>query len=92
MTEAPTTLEHYRARALACDARIRAEGYYPGIWDRVRHPRPIEKIDNIEELLAPFQAMWDALPDSSSMRWGPFFDVCNLAEDYCFGEWREEQR
>lgn len=32
------------------------------------------------------QTMWEALPDNSSIRKVGFFLLCDIAEEYCFGE------
>lgn len=33
-----------------------------------------------------FQDFWEALPDNASIRFGAFYKICDIAEQYCFGE------
>lgn len=32
------------------------------------------------------QEFWDRLPSNSSIRHGAFFQLCDFAEDWCFGD------
>jgi hypothetical protein len=32
------------------------------------------------------QVFWEKLPNHSMIRRGAFFELCNFAEDYCFGD------
>lgn len=91
MTIPPTTteLQAWRAKAEACVRRIADEDYYPAHWAAAQHTRPLAEIQTMDELLAPFQKFWELLPDSRDIRRGPFFDVCELAEEWCFGDWRQ---
>lgn len=65
--------------------QIYAYDYFVQLWESVKHTKPLEECTR-EELLQPFQRMWEALPDSSAIRREPFFAICNLAEDYCFND------
>jgi hypothetical protein len=75
-----------RLQANACIERIEKEHYYPRIWDRVKNPIPPSEAKTREEILKQFQDFWEALPDSPEIRTGAFFPICDLAEEYCFGE------
>lgn len=33
-----------------------------------------------------FQDFWEALPDSASIRFGAFYKICDIAEEFCYGE------
>lgn len=80
--KAPPTPEQLAHVQSVIDAIWRAEYYLPQ-WDAVRHTTALSGMV-LEEMLKPFQDFWDALPDSKSVRRAPFFDVCDLAEAYCF--------
>lgn len=60
------------------------EDYYVMNWNVVKHTKPLTGL-TLEEILKPFQDFWNQLPDSKAVRRAPFFDVCDLAEAYCFG-------
>lgn len=68
---------------------IYAYDYFVSQWEKVKHTQPIYEINDMNTLLKPFQDFYDKLPDSSACRRDPFFAVCDLAEEWCFGEWRE---
>lgn len=72
-------------QARVCVEQIENDDYYPARWVKVKHVKPLEQC-NREELLKPFQDLWEILPDSPAIRCGPFFKICDLAEEYCFGE------
>lgn len=64
--------------------QIYADGYYTHLWEQIWKTLP----GPLATLEAPvaykvFQDFWDALPDVSSIRRGPFFAVCDMAEKYC---------
>jgi hypothetical protein len=48
--------------------------------DRANWPLNWEKIGRF------CQMFWETLPDQSVIRKGAFFDLCNFAEDYTFGD------
>jgi hypothetical protein len=64
---------------------IKDHDYYQEIWERVKHKKPLEECSKAE-LLEPFQDFWEELPDNLSIRREPFFQVCELAEEFCFGD------
>lgn len=80
----------WKERAAQVARHIVEEGYYIGRWDRVKHKKPIAECTKAEAL-RPFQDFWEALPDSPAIRQGPFFDICDLAEEYCFGTDGDEE-
>lgn len=63
---------------------IYREDYYIMKWLAVKHTKPLTGL-TVEELLKPFQDFWSSLPETLSIRRFPFFQVCDLAESYCFG-------
>lgn len=78
-------MNSYLEQAKACAVAIRAHDYFAHIWEEVEHQKPLEDCTK-EELLKPFQDMWERLPDNMGIRRPPFFDICHLAEEYVFGE------
>lgn len=68
-----------------CIAHIYAHDYFVAEWEKVKHKKALEECDK-SELLAPFQDLWDLLPDNAACRRPPFFQVCNLAEEFVFGD------
>lgn len=85
------TLEQLRAKAQETAQAIEDQGYYTERWAKACEGQPlIEEAKDHEALLARFQRMWELLPDSRDIRRAPFFAICDLAEEYCFGDWRDE--
>lgn len=80
----------WKERARQVADHILAEGYYIPLWNAVKHTKPISSCTKAEAL-RPFQDFWEALPDSPAIRRGPFFDICDLAEEYCFGTDGDEE-
>jgi hypothetical protein len=64
---------------------IKSDHYYLHIWKNVSHKKPLDECTRTE-LLKPFQDFWNALPDTKSIRTGPFFKICDLAVEWVFGE------
>lgn len=62
-----------------------AYDYYLHLWDDVKHNKPLEDCTR-EELLMPFQLLWEALPDNTAIRRPPFFEICDLAEEFVNGD------
>lgn len=79
------TLDDWRKQAEHVIHEIHTNGYYIDRWRSVEHKKPLREC-NKEELLKPFQDFWERLPDRASIRVHPFFAVCDLAEEYCFGD------
>jgi hypothetical protein len=71
--------------AKLCVEQIYAYDYFVSVWERVKHSQPLEDCSK-EQLLKPFQDMWEAVPDTAHIRRVPFNLICNLAEEYVFGE------
>lgn len=68
------------------DSVIRAiydEGYYVELWERVyrRRTAPLDTLSPCEAYKV-FNDFWEALPDTRSIRHGPFYAVCDMAEKY----------
>lgn len=82
-------LADHRQKVQEVIKQIYAYDYFVAGWQEVKHKKPLEECST-EELLRPFQDFWSLLPDSRSCRREPFFAICDLAEEYCFGDWREE--
>lgn len=76
----PEQLAHVQS---VIDSIWRADYYLPQ-WDAVRHANALSGL-TLEEILKPFRDFWNQLPESKAIRRDPFFDVCDLAEAYCFG-------
>lgn len=72
-------------KAEECIKDIYAHDYFVSIWEQVRHQKDIVDC-TMDELLGPFQRFWEALPDSSGIRRFPFFKICDLAEQYMYGD------
>lgn len=88
MKDSPVSEEiiDLRRRVTETIDAIHENCYYIPIWEMVKHDRPIHEIDTKEELLEPFQDMWNRLPDSMAIRRYPFGAICDLAEEYTFSE------
>lgn len=41
-------------------------------------------VSDAERVGCFFQHLWEELPDQPSIRAKPFFDICDIAELYCF--------
>lgn len=54
---------------------IKDNDYYRDIWEIVRHDHSDYEKMSIEDLLAPFQGFWEALPDSKGIRRTPFHSI-----------------
>lgn len=78
-------LKQLRLKAEVVVQEIKRDQYFLDIWNTVSHAKPLSECDRAE-LLWPFQAFWERLPDDKSIRRGPFFTICDLAEAYCFGD------
>lgn len=52
----------------------------------------ISSVNELRELKDPqlignfCQTMWEMLPDSPIIRQSGFFQLCNIAEEFCFGD------
>lgn len=77
-------LADLRLRVAGCVEAIVAYDYYQHLWHPLAHKKPLDEC-NRNELLTPFQAFWEALPQSMNIRRQPFFTVCDLAEELLFG-------
>ena len=76
-------LEELRTRVKEVIRCIHADNYYIPIWELSKHDKDVDLIDNTWELLEPFQDFWERLPDDSDIRRYPFFQICDLAEEFC---------
>lgn len=79
------TLDDWRAQVEHVIREIHHHGYFVDRWTKVEHKKPLQQCSK-SELLAPFQHFWELLPDHAGIRTHPFFLVCDLAEEYCFGK------
>ena len=75
--------KYFCLKASECIDRIKRDKYFLDIWETVSHKKPLVECSK-DELLKPFQDFWEELPDDPSIRRGPFFEICDLAERYCF--------
>jgi hypothetical protein len=48
--------------------------------DRLQWPLEWDKVGRF------CQEFWELLPESSEIRYGAFFKLCDFAEDWCFGD------
>lgn len=78
------TLDDWRKQVEHVIHEIHTHAYFVDRWKRVEHKKPLALCSK-HELLEPFQHFWELLPDHRSIRVHPFFLVCDLAEEYCFG-------
>lgn len=68
-------------------ARIFKEKYFVDLWLEAlkENNASTATIDQREEdpnkMVLLCHEFWEALPDSPSIRTGPFFDLCNIAEN-----------
>ena len=80
-----TELVRWREKAARCTKEIEQSNYYPELWAKVKHKKPLGAYDK-GELLRPFQKLWDSIPDSPAIHVWPFSLICDLAEEYVFGD------
>lgn len=79
------TLDDWIEQVRATVREIHTHHYFLDRWMTVEHKKPLHACTKAE-LLEPFQRFWELLPDKPAIRVHPFYQVCDLAEEYCFGE------
>lgn len=79
------TLDDWVEQVKHCISEIHREAYFVDRWLKVQHKKPLARCTK-DELLEPFQDFWESLPDHAGIRRHPFYQVCDLAEEYCFGD------
>lgn len=77
--------EIWLSKALDVIASIYEQDFYVSIWESVAHKQPITELEK-RDILKPFQDFWNTLPDTPYIRREPFFAICDLAEEYMFGD------
>lgn len=79
------SLSDWVREARHCIHEIHTHAYFLDRWRSVEHTKPLEDCNKME-LLKPFQDFYQLLPLKTAVRVHPFFLVCDLAEEYCFGD------
>jgi hypothetical protein len=85
-------------RTQDCHAFLNSESFsqyaksFPGAYVRASvraslDPQARDKWPKFWEKIGRFcQFFWEELPDSPAIRKGAFFELCNFAEDYTYGD------